>query len=483
MPSRRNPKVLIAAFDGLQPQQVTQKLTPTIHRLAQSGCTLTRSHAVFPSVTRANSATMATGCYPGKHGIPANAAVFADVDPFSVRQVLQPELSQIAEIGRPVLLVPALGELLARSNMTQVSIVGGSSGNAYVHFPTAEHAGRGGVINPEFSLPSALNVAANDLLGPWPESESPSVARVDRVAETAIQYVIPRLSPDLLFLWFPEPDKSNHQHGIGSGPSDCGLAAADAALGRVLEFLTDRDVQPDVLVVSDHGYSTIAAPVDIASELRAGGFRLNEGPGSVLMANNGGSVLLNYPGADAQEACRFIAWLARKDWAGAVFSSMPEAVELGMLSASLAAMDGPRAPHFAVSAAWESDDTRSGLSGTARSFGSSPAGAGNHGSASPQELRNTFIASGPSFKSGVQSPVPAGNADIAPTVLHLLGLKPAAHMDGRVLYEALANGPEPSGMAVTENEIIVAGAGFSQTARTVSAAGKSYLASARLDRR
>jgi predicted AlkP superfamily pyrophosphatase or phosphodiesterase len=51
-------RVLIAAFDGLQPSQVRPGLTPTIHRLARDGVTFARHHAVFPTVTRVNASSM-----------------------------------------------------------------------------------------------------------------------------------------------------------------------------------------------------------------------------------------------------------------------------------------------------------------------------------------------------------------------------------------------------------------------------------------
>ena len=38
---------------------------------------------------------------------------------------------------------------------------------------------------------------------------------------------------------------------------------------------------------------------------------------------------------------------------------------------------------------------------------------------------------------------PTGNIDIAPTVLRILGISCDDGMEGRVLEEALANGPEP----------------------------------------
>jgi len=54
------------------------------------------------------------------------------------------------------------------------------------------------------------------------------------------------------------------------------------------------------------------------------------------------------------------------------------------------------------------------------------------------DLHNTLVAAGPDFRKGVVDPLPSGNTDIAPTVLWILGIQPAAPMDGRVLTEALA---------------------------------------------
>ena len=136
--------LVIAAFDGLLPQQVNAVRTPMIDSLASRGVTFGRHHSVFPTVTRINSATMVTGCYPGKHGVPANTAVFPDHNPHEAMSVLQPELSAMAaNPGTPVLFVPTIGEILAEAGMTHVSIVGGTSGNGYVHFPKAADAGRG----------------------------------------------------------------------------------------------------------------------------------------------------------------------------------------------------------------------------------------------------------------------------------------------------------------------------------------------------
>ena len=52
-------------------------------------------------------------------------------------------------------------------------------------------------------------------------------------------------------------------------------------------------------------------------------------------------------------------------------------------------------------------------------------------------MHNTLVAAGPDFREGFVDETPSGNVDVAPTILKILGVKPAQKMDGRVLIEAL----------------------------------------------
>ena len=67
-------------------------------------------------------------------------------------------------------------------------------------------------------------------------------------------------------------------------------------------------------------------------------------------------------------------------------------------------------------------------------------GKGTHASLCRYDMLNVAVACGPDFKSGYVNEVPSGNIDIAPTVLHILGVKPKTLLDGRVLTEALVDG-------------------------------------------
>lgn len=69
-------------------------------------------------------------------------------------------------------------------------------------------------------------------------------------------------------------------------------------------------------------------------------------------------------------------------------------------------------------------------------------GQGMHGTFSRADTRNFMAAIGPDFRHGFSDPAPVSNADITPTLAHLLGLTitPKGHLTGRIASEALTGG-------------------------------------------
>ena len=433
-------QVLIAAFDGLQPAQVSPGLTPVLHQLVTDGVAFTRHHAVFPTVTRTNAASMVTGRHPGDHGLAANIVVMPELSPGRVIDALEPALSRLAEIsGGRVLLTPTLGEILATHGRSYAAVVGGTSGNAYVHHPRAATTG-GAVVHADFALPALHHEAVHRRFGPWPDKRVPSVGRIQRVTDILLHYVLPQVDPDVAAVWFPEPDTSQHAAGVGSSPAHEALREADAQLGGILAALRRQGLEPDVLVVSDHGYSTIASVVDVEAEVRRAGFPPGEQPGGVAVAPNGGAALLYVRDGDPGVVDRLATWLAEQPWAGALVGRHRDARALGLLPGDAAGITGLRAPDIAMSLRWDSDPGANGFAGRSDATGGVP-GQGTHGSGSPHDLRSVLVAAGPSFRRGVASDLPSGAIDLTPTILALLGLATDARFDGRVLAEAFSDGP------------------------------------------
>jgi arylsulfatase A-like enzyme len=90
-------------------------------------------------------------------------------------------------------------------------------------------------------------------------------------------------------------------------------------------------------------------------------------------------------------------------------------------------------------------------------------------------VRNTFFAWGVDFKKRTTVSVPAGNVDVAPTVLALLGVTERDGLDGRVLAEALENGPDPEQVAVETRLHIVELGGYRAAIQVSTTEGRRYV--------
>ncbi len=431
-------KAIIVVFDGLQPAQVTPDLMPNLSAFASAGVTASNHHAVFPTVTRANVASIVTGHHPGAHGLTANMLVIPEFDPHRAIGALEPVLTEVAA-SHPVLLQPTLSDILQRHGHEYIAVGAGTSGNAYLQNPTAETGG-GATIHPDFCLPRSLYGEIIARFGPWPERQGPAAARMSHILRIFTEYVLPERQPAVSTLWFSEPDVSQHATGVGSPEALAAIREADRHFGLLLSRLDEHSLSSDtnVLVASDHGYSTITEVIDVEAALRAAGFPAADQPGGVAVAPNGGSALFYAP-ADTTD--RLAEWLMSQPWCGALLASDTAGGIPGTLPASLVGLEGPRAPALAMSFRWDSEPSATGYPGHAYSTSLGP-GRGQHGSMSPHETRNIFFARGPAFRQSATIASPTGNIDLAPTILHLLGLPGSETMQGRVLHDALRGGPE-----------------------------------------
>ncbi|HSB10587.1 MAG TPA: hypothetical protein VLM38_13950, partial [Blastocatellia bacterium] len=106
-----------------------------------------------------------------------------------------------------------------------------------------------------------------------------------------------------------------------------------------------------------------------------------------------------------------------------------------------------RGPDILFTLPWSSAVNAFGFAGKHYTDGAGNPGplagaASGHGGLSPWLVRNTLILWGPDFKQGATVRTAAGNVDIAPTVLALKGVGGGASLDGRVLAEAMRDGPD-----------------------------------------
>src|SRR5689334_416500 len=125
-------RAFLMVWDGLRPDMVSPQLTPHLWQLAQSGVWCDRSYAVYPSLTRANSPAISTGCRPGKAGVPGNTFLLRSGDGTLVSHSSGDvhSLQRLAEAdGQPVLLVDTLADRVHRAGGSTVVIGSGSPGS------------------------------------------------------------------------------------------------------------------------------------------------------------------------------------------------------------------------------------------------------------------------------------------------------------------------------------------------------------------
>jgi len=480
-PARR--LVLVLVVDGLRPDSITAEDTPTLFRLRAEGVDLVNSHAVFPTVTRVNAAAIATGTQPGTNGLVGNQMFVPAVDERRAFDTGNHRnfLALDRVTGGRVLQAPTLAERLHARGLRLAGVSSGSTGSAFLLNPRSI-AGVGALVNgylepgQTVAYPAPVSEAVLARFGPAP-AKAPGGARFDAAVgwtqRVLREYVLPELAPDVVINWLTEPDHSQHHVGVGSPAAREALRNDDREIAQVLAGLDAA--RTSVLVVSDHGFTTNTAGVDVAGALIEAKLKAARDSTDVILASSGQAVALHVEGRDAERIARLARFIRSQDWGGVVFSA--EAVEGAFPMELINVATRDRGPDLLFTFPWTSRRSAFGVPGTDLanvSAGGAPY-VSDHGSMSPWNVRNTFLAWGAGVKKGIIGRAPAGNVDVTPTVLALLGLEGEAGLDGRVVAEALDGGPDPEAVAV-ETRVHTAVAGGYRAALQISTVdGRRYV--------
>jgi arylsulfatase A-like enzyme len=484
---------LVFVIDGLRPDSITPTETPNLHRLRSEGVTFENSHAIFPTVTRVNSASLSTGMQPARHGILGNRVYIPAVNPndaFNTNNFRALLKLDEAQPGR-VVLVPSIAELAAEVRESYVAVSSGATGSALLMAPRAPR-GSGTVINGEFhdgrtvAWPQRVSDAILERFGPQPKkggAKDSNDAAVDWALRVLREYVLPDLKPRVAYVWMTEPDHIQHAFGVGAPESLASIRNNDRNIGLVLDALRELGLREDtnIIVISDHGFGQTIYGVNVRQELASGGFN------DVIIASSGQSVALHVKNRDATTIRAIAEWLQKQAWTGVVFTArgkgaMHEGAVPGTFALEYAHLGGSeRSPDIVFTFPWSSKPNRYGVPGTdyvmitSGATGPRDTGGGNHGGMSPWAVRNTMLAWGPDFKRGARVRTPSSNADVTPTILHLLGHPNVNALDGRVLFEALANGPDPEQVAMETRTLRVANGAYRAALQVTETAGRRYL--------
>jgi arylsulfatase A-like enzyme len=393
---------------------------------------------VFPSETRVATPSFITGCRPGGHGMVANTLFDAAVAPDRLlRTKLVEDVLAMARGGESPLQRPSLGERLAAAGKSFALVSAGTAGAARLLHPAAERLGlfRWNVEEPEGARAEAM--AAR--FGPTPPHAVPNIPRLEHASRILLEHVLPELRPDVTLVWLSEPDVSFHWGGLRAPHARAALRASDAILGRVMAW---RDAQPDAAeivigVLSDHGHVTGRGKLSLAGELRRAGFRAGSGfaEGADIVVAPASAPGLWF--RDQALAPQVAEWLGAQPWAGPLLARDPailrpgEAVPLALLGSGHA-----RSADLVVTFAGSEDIDEWGLPGHAPFDAPDvPEGGGMHGGLHRAELATVLVMQGGPIRPGAVAETPCDLTDIAPTLLHLLGLDHAG-TEGRPLRAA-----------------------------------------------
>ena len=475
--------VIVFVVDGLRPDAITAPDTPTLHRLRAEGVWCANSHAVFPTVTRVNAATLATGGQPATHGIVGNQIYIPAVD--AERAIDTSAHRRLLEVDRApggnLVFTKTLAERLETRGMRLAAVSSGSTGSALLTNPRGP-AGVGVLVSGYFdpgqrvAWPDEASAAILGRFGAAPakgrggERYAAAVTWTQRVLR---EYVLPEIAPGVVINWLTEPDHTQHSVGVGSPAAREALRHVDREIAQVLDALGGLGLgtSTDVVVVSDHGFTSNTGGVDVARELAEAGLEA----GGVVLASSGQAVSLHVRGHDTTRVARIARFVQSRDWGGVLFSAGrapgdPHGTIDGTFALEFIQVgSGERSPDLLVTFPWTSEANAFGVPGgdLACVSGAATLYASDHGSMSPWNIRNTLLGWGPHFKQGVTVSAPAGNVDVAPTIVAVLGLDDHEGMDGRVLTEALAGGPDPQQVAV-DTRTYTAAAGSYRAALQVS---------------
>ncbi|MDB5811191.1 MAG: putative pyrophosphatase or phosphodiesterase, AlkP superfamily [Betaproteobacteria bacterium] len=493
---------LVFVIDGLRPDSITEANTPTLYRLRREGVAFENTHSVFPTVTRVNSTSLATGMYPARHGIMGNSIYVPAVDPKRAftNDDFQPLLKLEEATGGRMVTVTGIAEILAQSGRSMVAVSSGSTGSAILLAPKAPR-GTGTVINGDFfpgtqvAWPKAVSDTVLQRFGAAPKKGGATTAyssSVDWSMQVLRDYVLPELKPAVVFTWMTEPDHIQHGLGAGAPESVEAIRNDDRQLGLVLqklEALGLRD-KTNIIVVSDHGFAQTVFNVNVSRALIDAGLISAAGSDEVVIASSGQAVALHVKNSDPARINSVVEFLQRQPWCGVVFTKAKkggaahEGTAAGTFALEYAHLGGhERSPDIVFTFPWSSAPNRHGTRGTEHAQVSGDGKTGtyegtgaSHGGIGPWTVRNTMLAWGPGFKRGTVIRTPTSNVDVTPTLLHLLGLTSATSaMDGRVMLEALAAGPDEEQVATEIRSWRVRNGAYSAILQTSETGGKRYI--------
>jgi len=432
-------RTLIVFFDGLRPDYITAAAMPNLYAFKLQGAYGNRHHSVYPSVTRLNAASYATGSYPGMHGIMGNTIFFPQV---STNKTLNTgdakDLNKVALATHDSLLTAvSVAEVLSAAGKNMMVFSSGSTGQALMQNHKIKG---GGIINPDMILPESLKEKVIKALGDPSGQDGPNEERHVWVTDAFLKYGLQKDGPLVSAVWFSDPDHAGHSYGMGSAQARQAIKTVDQQFGRILSALKERGLmeQFNIIVSADHGFVTYVGKQTLTGFLIEKGFKKDKESDDVIAAD--GAIYIKEK--NPKLVRDIVRALQQQPWIGAVFTKAAKPGDMNGWVTGTLSYDAvhwnhaTRAADILVDRNWDNTVNSAGYAGAGYSKG-----VAGHGGLSPYEIKIPLIVSGPGFIKHRVSDIPTSNVDLVPTVLALYHIPVPASMDGRVMRELMTGQP------------------------------------------
>ncbi|MDX1514737.1 MAG: alkaline phosphatase family protein, partial [Gammaproteobacteria bacterium] len=261
-------RAVLMIIDGLRADLVNPEFTPALCKIAENARVYTGHRSVFPSATRVNSASIATGCFPAAHGLFGNAIALDEGKGLKPVSVGPPDFRDRlrAATGR-TLLKPTLAERL-REHGGAVIYSNSSAGAAHMQDPD----GHGWLYHRSGSFAPGLEpVDAGSGLDVTYDGDG-DLETVKRFCNA----IRSRADAPLFITWICEPDHSQHTLELGSPRHREVILGSDRCATMVKAAVDElREQGDDVLFIlgSDHGHETVDEIIPVEDLLVEAGFK------------------------------------------------------------------------------------------------------------------------------------------------------------------------------------------------------------------
>ncbi len=424
---RGDKRVVIVICDSLRADLISPAHTPFLVELAERGTSFAAQRSVFPSTTRASSASIATGCLPARHGLYGNTQALDEGDGLVCRNVGAPDFrDRMRRATGRTLRVPTLAERLRWHDEISVVCSNVSPGAAYFQDPD----GHGYM----YHVAGSYGPGLQPIDDPASATLKKGIAGDNAMTDRFCAEIVEERAPALALMWLSEPDYTGHHSPLGSPQHLEAIAAADANVRRVFE--TVRRLDPsgeDILFItgSDHGMETISEAIDLTGLLVAAGIKTGPDSRDVVVAPNGTAATIYFADAARGKIAATADFLAREDWAGGIFVG-DQLTRIGL--------PADTALQVAVSLAADDRINPHGIRGYCPIVADagdpeSKIGFGQHGGLGVNEQHPFLIAAGGGFGARVETR-PTSLIDIAPTALRHMHMD-HDDMDGQALPQSV----------------------------------------------